>query len=96
MSDADVGRIDMPVHIEIANPAVSLFTDMVREPAEGEQIVGLKEREAVLSVQAFARENLLSDRFETRVGDLESGQHIQYGASGTHDEDSRAPEQQEQ
>ena len=43
MRDADVGRINVPVDIEIADLAVALLADVIREPANRQQIVGLKE-----------------------------------------------------
>ena len=72
MRDANVRGIDVPIDVEIADVAVALLAHVIREPADRQQIVRLEEREAVFGVQAFARQNLLRDRLEPRVGDLQS------------------------
>ena len=48
MRHADVGGIDVAVDVEIADVAVALFADVIGEPADGEQVVRLEEREAVV------------------------------------------------
>ena len=60
----------MPVDVEVADVPVALLAHVVREPADGQQVVRLEKREAVFGRQALARQHFLRDRFEPRVGDL--------------------------
>src|SRR5208282_2616499 len=76
MRDADIRRIDVPVDVEVADVAVALLADVVREPADCEQIVRLEEREAVFGAQALAGENLVRDWLKTRVRDLQLAAHF--------------------
>ena len=50
---------------------MALFADMIGEPADGQQVVRLKEREAVLGVQTFASENFRRDGLKARIGYVE-------------------------
>jgi len=77
MRDADVGGIDVAIDVEIADVAVALFADVIGKPADGEEIVRLKEREAVFGREALVREDSLRDGLEARIGYLELGHILQ-------------------
>src|ERR1700758_352789 len=69
MRHANVGRIDVPVDVEVADVAVALFADVVRQPAKGQQIGRAVKRDAVFEAEPFAGQNLGSDGFEARIVD---------------------------
>src|SRR5467141_479099 len=62
MRDAYVGRIDVAIDVEKTGIAITLLADGIREPAEGEQVGGAIEREAVVKAQALASEDLVRNR----------------------------------
>ena len=70
MGHADVSRIDVAIDIEVADVAVALLANVIGEPADGEQIVRLEEREAVFSCEARAGKDFGRDGPEPRVYDL--------------------------
>ena len=38
MRHANIGGIDVPIDVEVANVAVALLTNVIREPAQRQQI----------------------------------------------------------
>ena len=64
MRHANVGRIDVPIDVEIGDVAVALLANMIREPADREQIRRAKQQNAVVARQPFARQNLVGDRLK--------------------------------
>ena len=71
MSHADVRGINVAVDVEIADVAVALFAHVIGEPADGEQVVRLEEREAIIGGKAITSEDFGRDGFEVRVDDSE-------------------------
>ena len=69
MRHADVGRIDVPVDVEVADVAVALLADVVGEPADGQQVGRAIEGDAVVEVEPLAGQHLVGDRLEPRVVD---------------------------
>src|SRR5579875_2247962 len=94
MCAADVRRIDVPVDVEIADIAVELFADVIRQPADGQQIVRGVERQAVFGGQAFASKNFLRDGVEASVGNMQLSVHSK-PFSKAREKNRRAPENQE-
>ena len=76
MRDANVRRIDVAIYVEVANVAVAFLADVIRQPADGEQIVRLIKREAIVGSQALPGENFVRRRLEPRVRDLEFRSHF--------------------
>jgi hypothetical protein len=70
MGHADISGINVAIDIEIADVAMTLFADVIGEPAEGEQVVRLEEREAVVAAEALARKDFGRDGIEAGVYDL--------------------------
>ena len=54
MRHADVGRIDVPVDVEVADVAVALLANVIGEPAEREQVGRAIERDAVVEAEPLA------------------------------------------
>src|ERR1700733_9806731 len=101
MSAANVGRIDVAVHVEVANVTMALLTNVVGEPTDRKQIAGLIEEKAVRGIQTLAGEDLVGYRFQARVGDLEVGFHqrimtVVLSCVGLRQTCRCAPKQQEQ
>src|SRR6185437_3496260 len=61
VSAADVRRIDVPVDVVVAEVAVALLANMIREPSNGQQIARFIERQAILSRKPLASEHFLRD-----------------------------------
>ena len=68
---ADVGRIDVAVDIEVGLIPVHAFANVVGKPADGEDVAGAVEREAVLLAKAFAGQHFLLDGVQACVVSLE-------------------------
>ena len=47
--DADVGRIDVAIDVEVGLIAMHALANVVRQPADGEDVAGAVEREARLA-----------------------------------------------
>src|SRR5208282_4673707 len=62
MRDAHVRRIDVPVDVEVADVAVPLLANVVREPPKRKQVVRLVERKPVFGGKPTSRENSLRNR----------------------------------
>ena len=73
MGYADIGRIDVPVDVEIADFPVALLPDVVGKPAQGQQVVRLKERQAILSVRRSPASTFCAIGSSRAIGNLESG-----------------------
>src|ERR1700733_3288024 len=93
---ADIRRIDVPVDVVVADIAVTLLADVIREPADGQEIVRFEKPQAFLSVEALAGENFISNWPEAGVCELEFGGHFRwFCASRVRHERRSAPEKQE-
>src|ERR1700739_2008053 len=75
MRHADVRWVDVPVNVEVANVAVALFADVVRQPAQGQQIGRAINGDAVLEAEPFAGQNFGGDGFEARIVDYRNSGH---------------------
>src|SRR5579864_5794429 len=75
MRAADIRGIDVPVDVVVAEVAVALLANMIREPTNGKQIARFVERQAILSRKALASEHFLGDRFNPLIGDVQVGVH---------------------
>ena len=67
---ADIGGVDMAVHIEIGHVAMEALAQVVGEPANGEDVPGAVERDRIFKAQAFAGKNLVCNGLEARVVSL--------------------------
>jgi hypothetical protein len=63
MRYANIRGINVPVDVVVADIAVFLLADVIREPAKRKQIVRLVKRDAVFRIEALAGENLCRYRF---------------------------------
>jgi hypothetical protein len=63
MRYANIRGINVPVDVVVADIAVFLLADVIREPSERKQVVRLVKRDAVFRVEALAGENLCRYRF---------------------------------
>ena len=70
-SDAYIRRIDMAIHVEIGFIAVHALADMVRQPADRQNIAGSIQSQSVVSIEAFASQDLLVDRHKAGIISLE-------------------------
>ena len=59
----------MPVDVEIRRISMHPFANMIRHPADGENIARAVEGQCVFGVQPFAGENFPGDWFEPGVVD---------------------------
>src|SRR6266446_812219 len=71
MRHANVGRINVPVDVEIGDVAVFFLADVICEPANGQEVRRAVQRDAVVKGKPFARENFLGNRLQPLVGDRE-------------------------
>jgi hypothetical protein len=78
MRAADVRRIDVAIDVVIADVAVALLADVIREPANGQEIIRFEEPHAFVCVEAFSSENFIGNRPEARVCDLEFRIHSRW------------------
>ena len=58
MRHADIGRIDVPVDVVIADVAVQLLAHPIRQPADRHQVVRFVKPQAFFGVQPRARPTL--------------------------------------
>ena len=61
---AYIGGIDVAVHIVVGDIAVARFADVVGQPANGEKIGSLVERNAIVKGEALARQHFVGDRLK--------------------------------
>ena len=57
-SYANVGGIDVAVHVEVSNVAMHPLAHMVRQPANGQNIVGAISSDRILKVEPLPRKDL--------------------------------------
>ncbi len=69
--DADVGRINVAVDVEIGLVAVKTLAHVIGQPAHGENVAGAVEGEGIGGVEALAGQDLFVDGVEARVFGLE-------------------------
>ena len=69
--DADVGGVDVAIDVEVGDVAVESLADEVGEPADGEDVAGLVEGDAVIEGEALTRVDFGGDGEEARVVGLE-------------------------
>jgi hypothetical protein len=65
--NADVGRVDVPVHIEVGNIAVHALAHMIGQPAYRENIRGAVQGHAIVIIKTLASENFLGNGLEAWV-----------------------------
>ena len=68
---ADIGRIDVPVYVEVGYIAVQILAHEVGHVADSEQVRTAIESEAVFIIQPAPGENFIEDRLETLVVDYD-------------------------
>ena len=69
MSDTNVGRINVPVDVEIGDVAVLFFAHVIREPADRQQVRRAIQRAAVVKRKPLAGENFVCNRLQPLIGD---------------------------
>jgi len=77
----------MPIDIEVGAVAVHRFTNMIRHPADGENIASTIKRKRVLLTQTFAGEHFVMDRAQARIVRLK-GVKIRHSS----DDNAREPQ----
>ena len=68
----NVGGIDVPVDIEISDVAVQAFAHMIGQPAYRQNISRPVEGDAIVEIEALARQNFFGDRAQTGVVGLKA------------------------
>ena len=61
---ADIGRVDMPIDVEVGDVAVESLPHVVGQPTYGQNVTRPIEGEAIREVQPLARKNFAGDRPE--------------------------------
>src|SRR5579863_3385766 len=69
MRHANVGGIDVPIDVEVADVAVALFAGVIRQPAQGQQVGRAIKSDAVFKAEPFAGKDFCGDGFEARIVD---------------------------
>src|SRR2546430_7787602 len=77
VSDTNVGRIDVPVDVEISHVAVFFFAHVIRQPANGKQIGRAVQRDAIIERKARAGKNGVGNRLQTLIGDRQFA-HLEF------------------
>ncbi len=72
MRHANIRGIDVPVHIEVANIAVTLFANVIRKPSDGQQIRRAIQQDTVSRGQTLTGQNFIGDWTQAGVSDLNS------------------------
>jgi hypothetical protein len=70
-SDTYICRIDMTIHVEIGFIAVKSLADMVRQPADRQNIPSTIQGQSFVSIEAFASQHLLMDWDKAGIVGLE-------------------------
>src|SRR5579862_5547983 len=65
--DTDIGGIDVAIDVEVSLVAVKAFANLIRHPADPQQIRSPINRQPVLKGQPLSGSDLSADRFETRI-----------------------------
>jgi hypothetical protein len=71
MRDADIRGINVAVDVVIGDVAVALFADVIRQPADGEQVGRAEQGDAVVKGEAFAGQHLVGDGLQVCVLNLQ-------------------------
>ena len=77
---ADIGGIDVPVHVEPGDVAVFALANQVGHVANGQNIGAFEKRDAVLGIQADIGLNLFQNRPQPLVFDMDL--HVRFRPSG--------------
>jgi hypothetical protein len=64
----NVGGIDVAINVEVGYIAVFFLANMIGQPADGKQVRGAIEVDAIFKREAFARQNFVGDRLQSGVG----------------------------
>src|ERR1017187_2486243 len=88
---ADVGGVDVAVHIEIRNVAVEPLAHQVGQVAECQDVGSAVEREAVFEGEPLARLHLAADRDKTGIVDY----HLHTSGTRFKEEYISSPEKKE-
>ena len=70
-SDTYIRRIDMAIQVEIGFIAVQALADLVRQPADRQNIARTIQGQSVVSIEAFASQHLLMDWHKAGIVGLE-------------------------
>ncbi len=65
--DADIGRIDMPVHVEIGDIAVHSLAHQVGQPADTQNVPRAIQCDAIVEAEALFRHHFVGDWQQPRV-----------------------------
>jgi len=68
--DADIGRIDMAVDVEVSFVAMHALADEVRHPSDGQNVAGAIQRESVVSSESLTAQHFGVDRRQPRIVSL--------------------------
>src|SRR6266568_6401505 len=69
MRNADIGWIDVTIDVEVANVPVPLLPDVIRQPAQRQQIGRAVKRDSILEAQPLSGKNFFGNRLQSLVGD---------------------------
>ncbi len=70
MGDTNVGRIDVPIDVEIGDVPVFLLAHAICQPTNRQQVRRAVQPDAVVNAQALACQHFLGNRVQPLVGDL--------------------------
>jgi len=65
---ADIGRVDVPIDVEVGDSAVALFSNVIGQPANRQEIRRPVQRNPVINAEAVTREYSLGDGLKPVVG----------------------------
>ena len=71
--DADVGRVDVAIDVEVGDVAMHPLAHVVGQPAHREHVLRSIESQAILGVEALARHHLGGNRLKARIVGAETG-----------------------
>src|ERR1700722_2640833 len=64
---ANIGRVDMPVDIEVSKVAVHALAYVVGQPAHCQNVLRTVERDALVEIETLARQNLFGNRPQAHI-----------------------------
>src|SRR2546430_13395578 len=67
VSDTNVGRIDVPVDVEISHVAVLFFAHVIRQPANGKEIGRAVQRDAIIERKPLVGKNFVRNRLQPLI-----------------------------